>query len=247
MINFWCVCVGEKYSLHDISVLAAMIERNCREKYTFNCLCDERTLNKYKHFGLHYRGEKRVAENFICLDNPYPGWWSKILVHRYIATNEINIYLDLDVVIVADLEPLFQFAKSDESPLCMSRNWAKSGHGGYQSSVMCMSGFTRGITEAFKLERVEKTASGTPGCMNHGYYVDDDGERLWGDQEYLTKHYSGLISPIDDWLVVSYKYHCRVKGVPPKKAIVVAFHGEPKPHNVVDNWVREARVINLVR
>jgi hypothetical protein len=63
---------------------------------------------------------------------------------------------------------------------------------------------------------------------------------LWGDQEHLSAlRDAGLIdwTPIAPELVKSYKYHCRNKGLP-NDCRVVVFHGDPKPAEVSEPWLK---------
>jgi hypothetical protein len=111
-------------------------------------------------------------------------------------------------------------------PLAMPLNWAASGHGGCQSSVILWSGceMTRRIYDEFD-----------PAIA---YWPPrNDGGKLWGDQEWITHlRDTGRIrvTPIDAG-IYSYKYHVRGKGLPHGSKIIV-FHGEPKPPDVKESW-----------
>jgi len=176
-----------------------------------------------------------IPHNFYCLsdrqigdinclipDEKWPGWWSKLLLFRY--AGEPVLYLDLDVVIVGELDSLVSYR------LSMAANWAQSGHGGCQSSVMSWGEHLEYIPDLFDPDKLTAPENG-----NHGYY-----EGLWGDQEYITK----LMGDPGDHVipmnrVYSYKYHCQ-NGLP-DDASVVCFHGTPKPDEVSDAWVIAAR------
>jgi len=215
MISIWCVCVGNKYSNDDVYKLWAMCEANMPEPFAFKCLSD-----------------RRIPGVFTLVPNEvWPGWWSKLLLFRY-ATGPC-LYLDLDVVIVGDLSRL----KSGK--LSLPANWAQSGHGGCQSSVMAWdSRIERLGWLADNFRPAELTA---PTNGNHGYY-----HGLWGDQEYITQQLGSPggpnIKPMTG--VYSYKYHCQSR--PPDDAAVVCFHGNPKPKEVTDEWVRNARSFTLI-
>jgi hypothetical protein len=86
--------------------------------------------------------------------------------------------------------------------------------GGYNSSVMCW--------DEGEHPRVWPAPDGAMA-------------RLHGDQDWLTELGGWDYLP-PDW-IVSYRLHAVTW--PPKDAIVVAFHGEPKPHEVVTGWVPE--------
>jgi hypothetical protein len=85
--------------------------------------------------------------------------------------------------------------------------------GGYNSSVMCWdAGEYRDVWEKYD--------AGVPDVFH-------------GDQDWLTLRGGWKYLP-PDW-IVSYRLHATEW--PPESAIVVAFHGEPKPHEVTTGWV----------
>lgn len=208
MINVWCVCVGTKYTDDDVYILRDMVARNLRQSHRFNCLTDR---------------EIPDINCFIPEEN-WRGWWSKLLLFRY-ATGQC-LYFDLDVVITGPVDGLIS------KVLSMPANWAQSGHGGCQSSVMSWGMAYPAIADMFHVEQLEPPQNG-----NCGTY-----EGLWGDQEFISRLYGnpggGFIHPMKG--VYSYKYHCQT-GKPPADASVVCFHGEPKPRDVRDEWVHHSR------
>lgn len=208
MLTVWSVCVGDKYIDEDVHILRAMVARNLGE-HRFRCLTD------------------RNIPGIDCEITAagWPGWWTKLELFK-VATGQ-NLYLDLDVVIAGPLEPLVS------RQLSMPANWAQSGHGGCQSSVMSWGDDYGFIADAFDPDQLSEPENG-----NFGYYGPD---RLWGDQEYITAMLGspgeGRVIPMQG--VYSYKYHCR-QGLP-NDAAVACFHGLPKPDQVSDAWVRAAR------
>ena len=114
----------------------------------------------------------------------------------------------------------------------MPANWAQSGHGGCQSSVMSWNGDYSQITDQFNPQQLHTPQNGN--CGAYGKHS------LWGDQEFITDIMGDpgkRVKPMSN--VYSYKYHCRQRL--PNDASVVCFHGEPKPSQVNDAWVRKAR------
>jgi hypothetical protein len=204
MLTVWCVCVGDKYSDADVLILRDMVSRNLSIDYQFRCLSD------------------RVIPGVECLlVDPWPGWWSKLLLFRY--AEGLNLYLDLDVVVTGPLDGLLSHS------LSMPKNWAMSGHGGWQSSVMAWDGNYKHIPDQFNPELLSE-----PGNGNYGYYGN---ARLWGDQEFITEVMGNRVVPM--FGVYSYKYHCRESL--PADCAVACFHGNPKPGEVGDRWVIESR------
>lgn len=226
MLRVWCVCVGDKYSDDYVYRLKAMVERNLEQPFEFTCLTD------------------RAIPGVDCYLTPvnWPGWWQKLYLFKAATPGEKNLYLDLDVVVTGPLDDLV----SDQ--LSMPSNWAQSGHGGCQSSVMAWSKNYERITASFDPDLLSDGVSG-----NYGYYGP---KRLWGDQEFITDlmgdpvEVTSFGSPAPEYLtslgvvtemqgIKSYKYHCR--NALPHDAKVVCFHGNPKPADVKDQWVINAR------
>jgi hypothetical protein len=153
----------------------------------------------------------------------WPGWWGKIALFKPGVCTGQNIWLDLDVIVTGSLDFLLDYTSCE---LAMPLNWAASGHGGCQSSVMAW-GQNRNTIQIYR---------DFDPAWAHWPPVNQPGV-LWGDQEWITKlRDAGKINvtPIDDLYVKSYKYHCR-SGLPEDCRIVV-FHGDPKPSEVKVPW-----------
>lgn len=193
-MTVWCVYWGDKYHPGYVYALRDMVRKNLTVPHRFVCITTDR------FDGIETR-------------NPpvsYSGWWQKIgLFGRQVATGP-SLYFDLDVVIVGNIDYLADYTKER---FAAPANWAQSGHGGIQSSVMAWQGNWHLPVERF----------------NYSH----DSERFYGDQEYLWD----LLG--DQWAkipgICSYKYHCR-NGMPADKSVIV-FHGKPDPHEVADEWI----------
>ena len=140
------------------------------------------------------------------------GWWQKLSLFE--VAGGPSLYFDLDVVITGSLDYLVPYTSH---VLAAPANWGQSGHGGIQSSVLAWNGTLREPPQAFD------------------YFKDS--KRLWGDQEFLSELYGDNFTKLPG--IYSYKYHC-TSGTPTDCAVVV-FHGTPDPHEVGDEWVKQAR------
>lgn len=193
-LTVFCVYQGTKYHKGYVYALRDMVAKYLTVPHEFKCISTD------KFDGITQR------KPYV----PYQGWWQKIgLFAPGVATGP-SLYFDLDVVIVDNIDYMVEFTKAQ---FAAPANWAQSGHGGIQSSVMVWSG---NWTEPF--DRFD---------------YPNDSERLWGDQEFLTE----LLG--DNWTrlpgVCSYKYHCK-NGKPVGQSVIV-FHGKPDPHEVNDAWL----------
>lgn len=192
-LDVFCVYWGDKYDVAYVHALKEMVGKHLTVPHNFKCITTQKI-----------EGVQTVLPYV-----PYYGWWQKIgLFAPRIATNR-SLYFDLDVVIIDNIDYLADYTNRFSAP----PNWAQSGHGGIQSSVMAWPGNWFKPYEQFN------------------YLIDR--ARLWGDQEFLTE----LLG--DDWQKISnvgsYKYHCR--NGKPEDLSVLAFHGKPDPHEVSDEWL----------
>ena len=192
-LTVFCVYWGDKYDVSYVYALQEMVKKNLTIPHAFKCITTQKI-----------EGVQTVLP-FVS----YQGWWQKIGLFSPRVAIGPSIYFDLDVVITGNIDYLVKFTDTFSAP----SNWAASGHGGIQSSVMCWPGNWQLPYDKFnyKLHR----------------------ETLWGDQEYLTD----LLK--NDWQKIphigSYKYHC--KNNLPDDLKVICFHGKPDPHEVNDPWI----------
>ncbi len=208
LLTVWSLCWGDKYDDYCVQRLQKSVRENLTIPHRFICITDRKL-----------RG---VATMPPPVD--WPGWWGKLALFKPGIASITNLWLDLDVVVTGSLDDLVEHYSQCE--LAMPSNWAQSGHGGCQSSVMIwkQSKYTLPIYKTFNPE------------WAHWPPVNKAGV-LWGDQEFITRlRDEGAINvtPIHpDW-VKSYKYHCR-EGLP-EGCKVVVFHGDPKPDSVRESW-----------
>lgn len=180
--------------------------------------------------------KKNLRRDFhfrVIRESDKPGWWAKIDLHKH-AEPGPNLYLDLDVIIVGDITPLVEWYGN--SWLAMPKNWSVSGHGGFQSSVMCWGGDSKIIHDDFDKSKIGEII-GPENCRNCGTYCDE-GQSFWGDQEWVSWKYGRFIKEIHPGEIISYKYHCRNEL--PESAKIVCFHGKPDYWECNDEWIKQA-------
>jgi len=202
-VRVYTLCTGGKYSPDYIYRLRSAVQRNLSHPHEFVVVTDR----------------DRPGVHCLMMD-VHPGWWGKIDI---LGLPGPALFLDLDVVVTGPLDDLLGTRKD----LRTARNWAQSGHGGCQSSVMYWEDASI-VPAAFDFD----TFAAWPPVHNppHTY---------WGDQEFITLLRDRGQLAVDYFNpahVVSYKYHCR--GGLPDDARVVVFHGKPDPHEVADSWVK---------
>lgn len=128
------------------------------------------------------------------------------------------LYLDLDVVITGSIDAL-AFQRTEE-PLTMIFNFGPNrSHCAHNSSVM-------------------KWTAGDPrvGAI-YSLFTNDVMKKLHGDQCWIWRVLRDKVANWPQKMIKSYKYDCR--GRDPNGAAVVVFHGDPKPHQCKEDWVRK--------
>jgi len=216
MLTVYSVLWGDKYSPGYVYNLKEMVEKHLTIPHEFICITDH-TLTGITTM----RPPKK-----------WPGWWSKINLFSPEIAGGPSLYFDLDIMILHNIDYLAGYTCH---PFAAPPNWAQSGHGGIQSSVMAWNGEYHEPYECLRKDWPgEPTADGYR-ILNH--------KRFWGDQEYLW-HLLG-----DDWIRIengigSYKYHIQpTQGIPDWMKVCV-FHGQPKPHEINDSCLfKEAQIL----
>ena len=215
MLTVWCLCWGDKYPDYYVQRLQREVAANLTIEHQFVCVTD------------------RHIPDVWCVPPvvDWPGWWGKIALFKNSVSSDHNLFLDLDVVITGSLDNLVKAHCSsvayDTQCLAMPNNWAQSGHGGCQSSVML---WDKNYNSQQIYDLFDPITARWPPVNKPGI--------LWGDQEWITQlrdTHKIQVNPIKSG-IYSYKYHCR-NGLP-EDCKVVVFHGEPKPAEVKVDWFK---------
>lgn len=226
-----CLKHGDKYSSQYVNTLYSMVKRNLTIPFTMVCLTDNK---------------QGIDSDILCLDLPkeLTGWWCK--PYMYSADLPLNgtiLYMDLDVVVSGNLNKLFDYEPDNwcvirDFTRAMQPQWEK-----YNSSVV-----------RFKVGQL------------HNVWAEfrKDPQKIirshFGDQDWLWTAAKGTAKLWPDEWIRSWKWEIRkdktwkpggVKGnrtfktienaTPPEHCCIVAFHGDPNPHNcfdpyIIDNW-----------
>ena len=205
MLTVHCMNTNGHAPQSEVEILRRQVERYLSEPFEFNCITE----------------------------SDLPGWWGKIRLLSPQISRARNLWLDLDVCITGSLDALV--VPLNGSQLRIAKNWAQSGWGGCQSSVMYWEGNSaQVISDTFN----RQDAHWPP--RNDLWF--SEGVPQWGDQEWIT-HLRNIgqlqAEYFDSAHVQSYKYHAR-NGIPADCRVVV-FHGKPKPSEVYDEWVMNCR------
>lgn len=142
------------------------------------------------------------------------GWWNKLSLFQpgLFPDGDRVVFFDLDTLIIGALDETVKW----DGEFAMLKDFYRPG-GGQSSVMLWRSGFGHHLWNEYK---------------DAGFPTHDVG----GDQSWIEKR----VDP--SWLqdlfpgdFVSYKADCGK--YPPKGAKVIVFHGNPRPHEVLDGWV----------
>lgn len=213
-----CIKWGDKYSSSYVTKLQSMVARHLPISHEFACITENPV-----------EGVQCVP--LLC---DLPTWWQKIgLAQPGLFFGDV-MYLDLDVIVTASLMPFVECLHGDPSKLWTLDDFSYSllrpkqdvdvhtrmllgGTGTVNSSIMLWNGdVLRPVWDRF-----------TPEVM----------KRLHGDQNWITQClWPESIALLPSALAGSYKYG-QLRHEPVKSVMV--FHGNPKPADVHDRWVKE--------
>lgn len=224
MVDIVCVNWGTKYGIDYTQRLYNMVKRNSTRKFNFYCLTDKPEIYT----------EQIIP---IKLRPGYSGWWNKMQLFRTdVLPPGEYLYFDLDVVIVDNIDALF-----DHSGFGITRDFVNPDPGilggkEYNSSVMKFT--SDASLWRFFQDNLKK------------WMAVQNEISFFGDQNVISaylnsKNYSTHFP--DEWLW-SYKIgtvrgrrpldHSKFFGSKlPVGGKICVFHGEPNPADVNVDWV----------
>lgn len=210
MYNIICVKQGTKYSSEYVNKLYSMVQRNTTLPFKFYCFTDDST-------------DVNTDINIIPLpeEKLTRGWWYKLYMFKseHFEPGTINFYLDLDVVITDNIDCLLEY---ELGSLTGPRDYMRSRD---ESTKHLNSSILR-WTQGDYSDLWDKFISNKSWNQN-----------LRGDQDYLWLHYEDEISFLPDEWTSSYKWEYVLNKHPHSK--IVVFHGDPKPHQIDNGFVKE--------
>jgi hypothetical protein len=222
-MNFVCVYYGNKYKPQYVQNLYNMVNRHLTVDHKFICFTDNTSLHRVVQGDIEYRK--------FPLDDEQ-GWWNKLqLFHPDSGLVGENLYMDLDVVILKNIDEMAKFGKVDTFGAIHDF----TGLDGINSSIMKFNNTTM-----------------TPAVWDRYYEDRPRWRKHQGDQnvtyEFMKEHTELQYMP-NQWSF-SYKWFNRKEPRFSKtdwtfekcsESLVAVFHGQPNPHEsdiewVVDNW-----------
>ncbi|HEX2949536.1 MAG TPA: hypothetical protein VHV83_08225 [Armatimonadota bacterium] len=219
MHHIICVCSGMKYGNNYVEKLHRMVTRYLDTPFTFTCVTD----HPYE-----------ITPGIETIDSSSwgtTGWFTKLRLFDADATPyDSMLYLDVSLVIKKPLRPLIEFATAQHKDFVGLRDWHYD----------CINSCIMWIKKSPTTQTVWDTyASGkTYNTILHG------------DQDYIDavirdKHLEEHVAYFPQQFIASYKKLLRTHRYTPDEeermlheAIIVKFHGHPKPHELLNTWLR---------
>jgi len=233
--------VGSSFSADYLKALYGAVLQHCPSSgcdVEFVCLTDKveeaESVLKTSENGIRFRVEK--------LNNEWPGWWSKIELFRpdLFDLGSWIIYFDLDSMIVGSLYPflrlpqLLKLSFGEDNVFCALRPFGNLERirGVFGSGIMCWFGNSDDFVSIYD-----------------GFSFPSTAEQFRGDQDYISFKVAQATSRIRLMLlqeiivgIYSYKKDIRHRMLSlPSDARVICFHGNPRPHEIVDEekWAKD--------
>ena len=221
MINFCCVYYGNKYTPEYVQKLYNMVQRYLTVPHEFYCFTDHVNLFDTVTGKIHFKTFPR---------HDIEGWWNKLqLFHPDTGLQGVNLYMDLDVVILKNIDCFVNHG--DENTFGILNDFGQPTTI-YNSSIMKWN---------------NKTAS----FIWNKYNADEvSWRKMQGDQNVITESIKGnsLLKPFPNEWTFSYKWFSRDNPRFSKQhwtfeqdmnAKVAVFHGNPNPHESEQQWVKD--------
>lgn len=170
-----------------------------------------------------------LDSNIKIIDTGLPYWWAGMVFWSLSGT---RLFLDLDVVVVAALDRLFDA----ESNLCCSRDWSTHSYipSGHENDANPGVSLIRGDAGLWVWDEYQK--AGKPIWNPQDRSIDHSPCHM-AAQGIINDH-RGRVDLFPQEVCASYKYTVKKIGVPPG-CVTVHFHGQPKPHECGESWVKE--------
>lgn len=217
-----CLKVKPAYTSEYVNRLYRAVERNLTVPHRFVCLTDDPV------------GISRGVEIVRVDDTRFSGWWHKLILFKPPSSIAGRIlYFDLDTLITGCIDDFANYG----GDFAVIRPFVRKS--GYASGVMSIApGFGSQVWSLFAANPARAIRSCTPpaGTELQFYCGFDSSINVFslGDQRWIETN----IPRADYWQdlcpgqLVSFRLHCLSAGTIPPAARIVAFHGNPKPHDV---------------
>jgi hypothetical protein len=203
-LNIFCLWVGNKYPVDYVIKLKNMLEKNVTVPYQFVCLTDRPHIHKIDGI--------KFDKAFVTIVDS----WCKLSLFvpqlKNLGYSGKSLYLDLDVVIVANIDKIIE----ENDDFTIIQDWWRPT---FNSSMMIWN-----IGNRDKLYMKFKKSD----MIKHR-----------GDQDHISEILAGdsTVKTFNPTMIQSYKANNLQNGIK-KFTKIAVFHGKPKPHEC-EGWVKD--------
>jgi len=231
MLNIICLKHGTKYGPEYVNNLYNMVIRHTTLPFNFVCFTDNPT-------------DLNPAIGIITLPNSLKltGWWWKpyIFKKEHFAPNDINLFFDLDMVIVKNIDKLIDYMPGKLVGLRDVGRVFNRGRDKLGSAILRWTADEHStIWES--LETNQALAKQFHGDQDYIWHIRKEHINFYPDS--WIRSYKWEVRNRTDLVRVNRGYNFKDIQNPTLEleTCVLAFHGTPNPHEVldpiiVDNW-----------
>lgn len=238
-VNVLCLKWGNRYGPHYVNILHRAVRRHLRRPFLFHC-CTERPEG--------IDPEVRIIPFPKDPGMPKPHRWPDVMVKLLVTADGFGglvgptLFLDLDVAIMDDLDPFFDYQPGKN---CIIHNWVESHktlfrprpHIGNSSVFRFEAGKSGYICDKF-LAEIDRALDRSLFATEQAFLTYAMKEVHWWPEEWCR----------------SYKRHCRpvfplnllASPRPPENCRILVFHGLPDPDQAIAGF-RGKRVHHHMR
>ncbi len=225
-VNVVCVKWGTLYSSDYVNKLYSMVKRNLTMEFDFYCITDN---------------PSNIRKEVISIPCPIDWlhdvgstenqWYKESMFFPGTIPERKTLYLDLDVVIVSSLDPLFQY---DDRFWCISKDFLKRNMPTFHGAVMVFNPkYWYDFFQYFQNK------------VKSGYKLIRGNEQPLIAEYHMVKKYKNLITMPNEWIwsfkyghlrddITVYNSHIYRGYTPPKGGIICSFHGFPSQHQIIE-------------
>ena len=230
-INIYCVLkTSETYNLNYVNKLHECIKKNTPKNISINfvCLTDNPAATDFWPFHHEYQSgaSRKLKYN-------WPGWWSKMELFRPDIEGDI-LFFDLDTIIYNNLQDIYDMCFNNSLPIMIAPFQAANDYNNiyddtfYQKYNLYLRNIGSGVMWLPKKIRKKVWEKW---MQNPHHWMEKCKES--GDQHFISYCLSKqgeilFFQKLKKQSVVSFKIDCI--GKPPKDAMVICYHGTPRPH-----------------
>lgn len=228
--NCACVLHGKKYDWTYVEKLRNMLRRNLSREVRMHVFTEK---------------ERKIPDDYIKhqltewpgISGPKKSWWYKMQMFDPARIQGQVLYLDLDVVIMRDISWIYDLHPSYFWAIHDFRRLWKPSWKGINSSMMYWDTQKYAyIWDNFCAQNIAATVKRFHGDQDYLSSVINPGDMRYLPSAYIRSWRWQIKDGGMDFNTRVYKRPDAGSVLDPDAQIII-FHGEPKPHQLVEPWI----------